>query len=95
MPRDECVEGGLGCAACEFGEQFVVVQFGHLTNDVRRTRNWTNYFATDLRIELSASRRLSHSTQSRREEQNLQLSTVRLELYSAQLLRCADVLQPK
>jgi hypothetical protein len=45
IPRDEGGKGGLGFGAGEFGEQFVVVQFRHLPNDVREPQNWTNYFA--------------------------------------------------
>ena len=45
VPRDERGKGGLGFGAGEFGEQFVVIQFSHLPNDVREPRNWTNYFA--------------------------------------------------
>jgi hypothetical protein len=28
----------------QFGEQLVVVQFGHLPNNVHQRLNWTNYY---------------------------------------------------
>jgi hypothetical protein len=45
VSRDERRENRLGFSAGEFGEQFVVVQFKHLPNDVRKRRNWTKNFS--------------------------------------------------
>jgi hypothetical protein len=44
ISRDDGGNGSLGFVAGEFGEQFKVVQFRHLSNHVREPRNWTTYF---------------------------------------------------
>ncbi len=41
IPGGERVKRRLGFAAGVFREQFMVIQSGHPTNDVRKPQNWT------------------------------------------------------
>ncbi|MEJ0090485.1 MAG: hypothetical protein WDM80_12190 [Limisphaerales bacterium] len=44
VPRDEHAKSCLGFGTGVFREQFMVVQFDHLLNDVREPQNWTICF---------------------------------------------------
>ena len=51
MPLHERGKGGLVAGAGVGGQQFVVSQFGHSRNNVRRTRNRTEFLKVFFTVD--------------------------------------------